>query len=90
MIVPRCKKKVNDIFGREDLEMETAKLMTIRQTAKAKIAPEHYLRMLEKQGRLPGVRSGNRFLVHTGLLIEQLDRESLAAANGKGSTEEVG
>nr|CRY98065.1 hypothetical protein [uncultured prokaryote] len=70
--------------------METAKLMTIRQTAKAKIAPEHYLRMLEKQGRLPGVRSGNRFLVHTGLLIEQLDRESLAAANGKGSTEEVG
>lgn len=67
--------------------MEATKLMTIRQTAKAKIAPEYYLRTLEKQGRLPGVRSGNRFLVHTGLLIEQLDRESRAAASGRAAKE---
>lgn len=52
------------------------KFLTIRQTAATGILSEHHLRMMEKQGRLPGVRSGNRFLVNTTLLIEQLDQES--------------
>ena len=53
------------------------KFLTIRQTAKTKVLPEYTLRLMEKQGRLPGVRSGNRFLVNVPLLIEQLDRESM-------------
>ena len=59
------------------------KFLTIRQTAGMKILPEYTLRLMEKQGRLPGVRSGNRFLVNVPLLIEQLDRESLAQAGGQ-------
>lgn len=58
------------------------KFLTIRQTAKTKVLPEYTLRLMEKQGRLPGVRSGNRFLVNVPLLIEQLDRESMAQAGG--------
>lgn len=62
---------------------DAPRLLTIRQTAATGILSEHHLRLLEKQGRLPGVRSGNRFLVNVPLLIEQLDRESLAAASGQ-------
>ncbi len=53
------------------------KFMTIRETAKTGILSEHHLRLLEKQGRLPGVRSGNRFKVNIGLLVEQLNKESV-------------
>lgn len=63
---------------------------TIRGAAKSGVAPENYLRMLEKQGRLPGVRSGNRFLVNTALLIEQLNRESLDNASGRDGAERAG
>ncbi len=59
------------------------RFQTIRQTARAKVLPEYTLRLMEKQGRLPGVRSGNRFLVNVPMLIEQLDRESLAQAGGQ-------
>lgn len=52
------------------------KFMTIRETARTGILSEYHLRILEKQGRLPGVRSGNRFKVNIGLLVEQLNRES--------------
>lgn len=52
------------------------KFLTIRKTAATGILSEHHLRLLEKQGRLPGIRSGNRFLVNLPLLMEQLDRES--------------
>lgn len=66
------------------------KFLTIRQTAASGILSEHHLRLLEKQGRLPGVRSGNRFLVNLPLLLQQLDRESLAAASGRTGNEEAG
>lgn len=56
------------------------KFLTIRQTAETGILSESHLRLLEKQGRLPGIRSGNRFLVNYPLLVEQLDRESLEQA----------
>ncbi len=52
--------------------------LTIRQTARTGVLTEYTLRLMEKQGRLPGIRSGNRFLVNVPLLVEQLDRESLA------------
>ena len=59
------------------------KFLTIRQTAETGILSEHHLRLLEKQRRLPGVRSGKRFLVNVPMLVEQLDRESLAQAGGQ-------
>lgn len=62
--------------------------MTIREIAKAGIISEHHLRLMEKQGKLPGVRVGNRFKVNVGLLVEQLNRESLQTA--RGSTEAEG
>lgn len=43
---------------------------------------EHHLRLLEKQGQLPGIRTGNRFKVNVDLLVEQLDRESAANVTG--------
>ena len=61
----------------------TPKFLTIRQTASTKVLSEHTLRLMEKQGRLPGVRSGNRFLVNYPLLLEQLDRESIAQVSGQ-------
>ena len=66
------------------------KFLTIRQTAKTGILSEHSLRLMVAQGRCPGIYSGNRFLVNYDLLVEQLDRESLARANGRASTEEAG
>lgn len=62
------------------MEGTTPKFATIRQVAQMGLLSEHHLRLLEKQGRLPGIRSGNRFKVNVPLLIEQLDRESVQAA----------
>lgn len=59
--------------------------MTIRQAAKTGIITEYTLRLMEKQGRLPGIRSGNRFLVNVPMLEQQLDRES--AANAQAGTD---
>ncbi len=52
------------------------KFLTIRETAKTGILSEHHLRIMEKQGKLPGVRVGNRFKVNLELLVDQLNRES--------------
>lgn len=54
-------------------------LKTIRQTAAGKWIPESYLRRLVKEGKCPGVYSGNRFLVNVTALQEQLDAESRGA-----------
>lgn len=42
---------------------------TIRQTAATGLTSEHHLRQLVAQGRCPGVRSGNRFLVNVTALV---------------------
>lgn len=78
--------QLNRSLSREIIQEVTLvdqKFLTIRQTAETGILSQHHLRLLEKQGRLPGVRSGNRFLVNVPLLIEQLDRESLAQSSGQ-------
>lgn len=49
---------------------------TIRQTAAQGHIPENYIRRLVAQGKCPGFYSGNRFLVNTTALAEQLDAES--------------
>lgn len=61
------------------------KFVTIRQAASTGVLSEYTLRLMEKQGRLPGIRSGKRFLVNLPLLIEQLDRESLAQMQSESS-----
>lgn len=53
--------------------------LTIRQTAAIGIISEHFLRLLVKQGRCPGLQVGNRFLVNVEQLSQQLERESRAA-----------
>lgn len=52
------------------------KFQTIRQTAKLGILSEHNLRLRLAQGRLPGVYSGNRFMVNVPMLMQKLDAES--------------
>lgn len=55
---------------------------TIRQTAATGILTEFRLRIMQKTGKLPGIQVGNRFLVNVDQLVEQLERESRAAAAG--------
>lgn len=55
---------------------------TIRETAKTGLLSEYALRLLEAQGRLPGVYVGKRKLVNVPLLLEQLERESMAGLRG--------
>ena len=57
---------------------------TIRQTAATGILSEHRLRLLVAEGKCPGIRTGNRFLVNVTALAEMLDRESRlgVCANG--------
>jgi len=59
-----------------------ATFRTIRQTAALGIMSEHYIRLLVAEGRCPGIRTGNRFLVNVEALAEQLDAESRAAVQG--------
>lgn len=51
---------------------------TIRQTAAMGILNEHRLRVLVSEGRCPGMRAGNRFMVNVTALAEFLERESQA------------
>lgn len=63
-----------------------ATFKTIRQTAAIGIISEHRLRLMQKQGTLPGIWTGNRFLVNVELLVELLDAESRAAVKQGGET----
>lgn len=56
---------------------------TIRQTAATKIASENFIRLLVAQGKCPGIRSGNRFLVNYTALCEMLDAESRKAVKAQ-------
>lgn len=56
------------------------RFMTIRQTAAAGYDTEFHLRLMQKQGKLPGFYSGRTFKVNVQLLVEQLDRESMEQA----------
>lgn len=49
---------------------------TIRQTAATGLLSEHRIRLLVSEGRCPGIRAGNRFLVNVEALAELLDKES--------------
>ena len=50
---------------------------TIRETAKTGILPEACLRRMAKQGILPGIYSGVKFLVNYTALVKQLNTEPI-------------
>ena len=50
--------------------------MSIRETARTGILPEACLRLMAKQGTLPGIYSGVKFLVNYNKLVEQLSANS--------------
>ncbi|WP_251317857.1 hypothetical protein [Flintibacter muris] len=53
-----------------------ATFKTIRQTAAMGFITENYIRLMVAEGRCPGIRVGNRFMVNVEALAEQLDKES--------------
>ena len=53
-----------------------ATFKTIRQTAAMGFITEYYIRLMVAEGRCPGIRVGNRFMVNVEALAEQLDKES--------------
>lgn len=55
------------------------KFKTIRQVAATGLTSEHHLRQLVAQGKCPGIRCGNRFMVNLTALSEMLDAESRKA-----------
>lgn len=60
--------------------MSNTDFLTIRAAAKRGPLAEYRLRLLLKQGRLPGVYVGTRFLVQYSQLLAMLDT---AAAEGE-------
>lgn len=52
------------------------KFKTIRETARMGILNENLLRQRLKQGKLPGIYAGNKFLVNVQVLLEMLEAES--------------
>lgn len=58
--------------------MESEKMfLTIRETARRGPLTEYTLRTMLKQGKLPGIYSGTRFLVNYKRFIEIIDKASL-------------
>lgn len=58
------------------MEKTIPRFLTIRETARTKILPEHLLRKLEKQGRLPCIYSGKKCLINFDKLVEQLNNST--------------
>lgn len=54
----------------------TAKFLTIRQTAKLGLLSEYQLRLWQKQGKLPGIYTGNTFRVNAPMLERKLEEMS--------------
>lgn len=49
------------------------KMLTIRQTADTGILPEHALRRMVKEKRIPHIMVGTKALINFNLLCEQLN-----------------
>lgn len=63
------------------MEKTLPRFLTIRETAKTKILPEHLLRSWEKQGKLPCIYAGKKCLINFDLLVDQLN--NLTTEGGK-------
>ena len=55
------------------------KMLTIRQIAKTGLLPEHALRQMSRQRKLPAIYCGTKCLVNYDLLVKQLN--SLGSEN---------
>lgn len=51
--------------------------MTIRQVARTGLLSEHYLRLMEKRGELPGFYTGRTYRVNVNMLSEKLNAASV-------------
>lgn len=56
--------------------MDIPKMMSIRQVAQTRILPEHALRLLVKQNKIPHVMVGKKALINYGALVNQLHNMS--------------
>ena len=61
------------------------RMLSIRQTANTGILPESLLRTLVKQGRVPGIYAGRKFLVNYDKLCEWLNNSGNEQVNGEES-----
>lgn len=52
---------------------DVPRMMTVRQTAATGILPEHALRMMEAQGKLPSIKVGAKVLINYDSLCAQLN-----------------
>lgn len=55
------------------MERKAPKMLTINETAKTGILSEWALRSLVKQGKIPGIYVGNRFLINYDRLCDWLN-----------------
>lgn len=60
--------------------------LSIRETAATGILSEHALRLMVKQGRIPYIKIGVKYLINYPQLIEQLNAESKGAVSGGENT----
>lgn len=51
------------------------KFETIREFARRGILSEHVLRLMVKRGEIPGIQSGNRFLINVRVFLRALGCE---------------
>ncbi|MBQ3176905.1 MAG: hypothetical protein IJB52_03735 [Clostridia bacterium] len=57
------------------------KMLTINETAKTGILSEWALRALVKQGKIPGIYVGNRFLINYDRLCDWLNNSGKTSAD---------
>lgn len=55
----------------------THRFQTIADTTRTTGLSQYYIRRGCREGTIPHVKSGNKFLVNVPLLIEQMDQQSI-------------
>ena len=58
------------------IQVVPPRMLTIREAAREGPLSEYALRMLQKQGQLPGIQIGTKFLVNWDRLMLQLNGEA--------------
>lgn len=61
---------------------------TIRQTAAEGILPEFRMRQMLKQGKLPGIYSGTRYLVNVDALKAMLEEQTAQSVQSSAQSAE--
>lgn len=63
-------------------ETQAKRFLTVREVAASGVLSEHHLRLMIKEGKVPGIYTGNRFMVNVPLFLAQLDALSRGEAGG--------